>query len=61
MRSLLAIIQAFDRDAAGQTTVEWTLLLVAFGIPMYGVIILLTKVLAEHYKMVHFYETLPFP
>lgn len=48
-------------DDRGQTTVEWVLLLVVFGIPMTYVIQVLLAVLAEYYEMVVFLETLPFP
>ncbi|MHC4982627.1 MAG: Flp family type IVb pilin [Planctomycetota bacterium] len=48
-------------DESGQTTVEWTLLLVVFALPMYLVFKMLVDVLAAHYRMVTFMETLPFP
>lgn len=61
MGSVWARIRAFRHDQAGQTTVEWTLLLGAFGIPVIYAFNLLLKVLAEHYKAITFLETLPFP
>ncbi len=51
----------FLADQAGQTTVEWALILVGFGLPMYFVFKLLATILAENYKMLTFIETLPFP
>jgi len=48
-------------DQDGQTTIEWALLLVAFVLPMIYVFRVLLSVLGEHYKMVTFLETLPFP
>ena len=45
----------------GQVTVEYTLLLAAFGIPMLYVFRMLLSVLAEYYGMVTFLETLPMP
>ena len=50
-----------DRDQGGQTTIEWALLLVGFVLPMIYVFRVLLAVLAEHYMMVTFLETLPFP
>ena len=48
-------------DQRGQSTLEWALLLGAFAIPMVWVIRVLLNVLAEHYRMVSFMETLPYP
>ena len=61
MTGLLERIHRLSRDSKGQTTVEWTLLLAGFGLPMIFVITILLAVLAEHYKMVTFLETLPVP
>ncbi|MGC9453612.1 MAG: Flp family type IVb pilin [Phycisphaerae bacterium] len=49
------------RDQTGQTTIEWALLLGAFGIPMIYVMVLLLGALCEHYRMVTFIEKLPLP
>ena len=49
------------RDQAGQTTIEYSLLLVAFSLPMIYVIRVLLAVLEEHYRLVSFLETLPYP
>jgi len=49
------------RDDTGQTAVEWTLVLAAFGLPMIYVFAMLLSILAEHYRMVAFMESLPFP
>jgi ABC-type sugar transport system permease subunit len=46
---------------AGEATIEWTLLLVVFGLPMVYVIGLLLSALVEHWRFVTFLETLPFP
>ena len=48
-------------DQRGQTTIEWALLLLGFVIPMIYVFRTLLAVLGEHYKMVTFLQTLPFP
>ena len=48
-------------DQAGQTTVEWALLLGAFGIPLVYLVVLLLGALGEHYRMVTLIETLPLP
>ena len=46
---------------AGQTAVEYALLLAAFGLPMIFVFRWLLGALAHYYGMVTFLETLPFP
>ncbi len=61
MTGVWAKTRAFRRDQAGQTTVEWTLLLAAFGIPMIYAFKVLLDVLSEHYRAITFLETLPFP
>ena len=61
MRPPRAIFRALWCDDAGQTTIEWTLLLVCFALPMIYVLALLLSALAGHYRMVTFLETLPFP
>ena len=48
-------------DEAGQATVEYVLLLVAFGLPMVYVFGMLLGLMSEYYGMVTFLETLPFP
>ena len=48
-------------DETAQTTVEWVLLVVAFVLPTVWLLNLLLAVLVEHYRMVAFFETLPFP
>lgn len=48
-------------DRRGQMTIEWALLLLVFALPMIWVIGWLLKSLSEHYRMVTFLETLPFP
>jgi Flp pilus assembly pilin Flp len=49
------------RGEGGQTLVEYTLILAAFGIPMIYVARWLLGALAGHYAMVSFLETLPLP
>jgi len=51
----------FAADRRGQTTLEWALLLLVFALPMIWIIGWLFKALSEHYRMVTFLETLPFP
>ena len=46
---------------AGQTQIEYVLLLATFGLPMIAVFGWLLKLLTEYYGMVTFIETLPFP
>ena len=48
-------------DETGQMTIEYSLLLVAFALPMIYVIRVLLAVLEEHYRLVSFLETLPYP
>lgn len=48
-------------DQAGQTTVEYALLLAVFALPMFFIFVKLLDVLAGHYGMLTFIETLPFP
>jgi len=48
-------------DEAGQATVEYVLLLAAFGLPMMYVFAVLLALMSEYYGMVTFLETLPFP
>ena len=54
-------IRQLHADQRGQATVEWMLILVAFSLPMLWVLRKLLAVLADHYRMVSFLETLPFP
>ena len=48
-------------DQRGQSTVEWVLLLVFVGLPLYGIFRVVLGILQEHYRMVQFMETMPFP
>ena len=48
-------------DERGQATLEWTLLIAMFGIPMLIAVRLLLYALTEHYRMITCLETLPFP
>lgn len=54
-------IRELPADQAGQSTIEYALLLVAFALPMIYVIRVLLAVLEEHYRLVSFIETLPYP
>jgi Flp pilus assembly pilin Flp len=54
-------LRRLSGDEAGQTTIEWAMILVAFGIPMISVFGMLLSVLSEHYRMVTFLQMLPFP
>ena len=51
----------FRADQAGQSTIEWTLILAVFALPMIWVIRVLLNTIAEYYRMVSFLETLPYP
>ena len=49
-------------DQRGQATLEWVLLMAAVVLPIaYIIYPLLMKILAAHYQMVTFLETLPLP
>ncbi len=48
-------------DQQGQTTVEWALIVVCIGLPLFYVFMMLLDILTAHYMMVTFLETLPFP
>lgn len=48
-------------DQRGQTTVEWTLLVLAFGLPMFWVFGRLLNLLQAHYALSTLIETLPLP
>lgn len=48
-------------EQAGQTTIEWAILMAGFGLPMIYVFSLLLAALAEYYRMVTFLHTLPYP
>jgi len=61
MRRVLRALGRLAGDRSGQTTIEWALLLAFFAVPMVYVFGLLLSALAEHYRMVTFFETLPFP
>ena len=54
-------ILALADDESGQTTIEWALVLLVFVLPMIVLLNMLLSVLVEHYRMVTFLETLPFP
>jgi len=49
------------RDQAGQTSLEWVMVLVAFGIPLITLFKLASDALAAHYSRITFFQSLPFP
>jgi Flp pilus assembly pilin Flp len=61
MKRWIEAIRRLHADQQGETIIEWTLLLVAFGIPIIAVFAVLLAALVEHYRMVSFLVTLPFP
>ncbi len=61
MGKVWAILIDLPADRTGQTTVEYSLLLAIFGLPMFYVMAKLLEILAEYYKVVSFVETLPYP
>lgn len=61
MKRLSDKIRRFSRDQAGGATVEWTLLLIAFGLPMVLLARLLLATLIGHYQLATCLITLPFP
>ncbi len=54
-------LMALHDDRRGETTVEWTLLVVAFGLPMFWLFGWLLDLLQAHYALSTFVETLPLP
>ncbi|MGB2820193.1 MAG: hypothetical protein WBF17_04375 [Phycisphaerae bacterium] len=61
MSRLLASLRQLAGDQAGQTTIEWALLIAVVGLPAITVFGWLLAILAENYRMVTFLELLPFP
>ena len=59
--NILRRFRRLHRDAAGQMTVEWALVLAVVALPMYFVCAVCLDLLVAHYQMVTFLETLPFP
>lgn len=49
------------RDQRGQVTVEWTLLIAAFGIPMIWVFAMMLATLSGQFRMITTLLSLPFP
>lgn len=58
---MTALARRLHADSTGQTSLEWALLMGGFGIPLIYLFGVLVSMLAEHYRMVSFLETLPFP
>ncbi len=54
-------IERFHADQAGQTTVEWSLLIAAFGLPMLFVFREILGALAGFYGFITCMITLPLP
>ena len=61
MQRLTHILGKLWRDESGQATVEWTLLIAAFGLPMIWVFTMMLATLAAHYRMITCMISLPFP
>ena len=61
MHTMANILARLHGDVSGQATVEYTLLIAAFGIPLIAMFAVLLDTVAEHYAKVVFLETLPFP
>ncbi|HUT02150.1 MAG TPA: hypothetical protein VM389_04685 [Phycisphaerae bacterium] len=61
MRRLWHNLSRLVADQAGQTTIEWALLIAAVGLPAVTVFGWLLSILSENYRMVTFMELLPFP
>jgi len=59
MRSSLAI--RLGADDRGQATVEYTLLLTVFGIPLLVLFAAMLAALSSYFEMVSLMETLPLP
>lgn len=54
-------LRDIHNDQAGQASIEYMLVLLAFIIPLVYFLDLLLDVLVVHYRTVTFLETLPFP
>lgn len=50
-----------NRDQTGQMTIEWALVLAAIAIPMLYVFAICLNILVEQYRMMTFWNSLPFP
>jgi len=61
VRKLASNLVCLSADQAGQTTIEWALIIAAIGLPMLYVFGMLLGILSETYRMVTFVELLPFP
>lgn len=61
MNMILRNLARLHADQAGQTSVEWVLVLVAFGIPLISLFKLASDALAAHYSRITFFQSLPFP
>jgi Flp pilus assembly pilin Flp len=61
MTRISTILGALAGDESGQVAIEWAMILAVFGIPMIYIFATLLSALSEHYRMVAFLQTLPFP
>ena len=61
MRERFNKLRSVLSDNTGQAMIEYTLILAVFGIPMILLCRVLLSILVEHYRMVTFLETLPYP
>ena len=61
IRARAGKVRRLSADQAGQTTIEWAMMLAVVGLPSIYLFSRLLAVLAEHYRMITFLETLPYP
>jgi Flp pilus assembly pilin Flp len=53
--------RTFIQDESGAVTVEWALLIAAFGIPMILLVQQMLQLLGAHYRMMTFLLSMPLP
>lgn len=62
MRQALArVVRRLNEDQRGQASLEWVLLVAVVGLPLAWFCIQGLVAMAEHYRMVTFVDSLPFP
>lgn len=59
--SLEPAMRSWLSDERGQASLEWVMLMTAFGLPMVFVYSRLLDILAELYRMITFLHGLPLP
>lgn len=57
----LSLLRRLHGDQAGQVTLEWALILVVVVLPSFYLMRIFLGLLVDHWQMVTFLETLPFP